>query len=181
MAKFSRCSKLSKQEREELILEFCEALASLKNSTEAIKFIRDILTEQEIEMLAKRLRIARLLLEGKNYQEIERDLRVGYTTIARVSEWLRVSGEGYQIIVSRMEKREPQLKDYYDEDKAYRRRFALYCWPELLFEELAERIGSDKKQRENLREALKSVGEKTKLYRRLDKVVSEAWREEKTS
>jgi len=168
VVKYSRISRLSKKEREDLILEFCTAVASVKKPVEAMKFIRDLLTEQEIEMLAKRLRIARLLLEGMTYKEIERDLRVGQNTVARVSEWLRVSGEGYRMIVERVEKKDHYLKDYYDEDRAYQRRFAIYHWPELLIDDLVKR--SDRKQREKLQESLKVVGEKSKLYRRLDKV-----------
>lgn len=101
MAKFPRISKLSKKEQEELILEFCEAFVAIKNTREAASFVKDLLGRQEIEMLAKRLKIAKLLLEGKKYGEIGDELRVSFGTIARVNLWLKTSGEGYRIFFGR--------------------------------------------------------------------------------
>ena len=105
MAKFPRISKLSKKEREELLLEFCEALVAIKNLKEAASFITDLLGKQEIEMLAKRLKIAKLLLEGNKYGEISDELKVSFGTIARINLWLKTSGEGYRLITKRTGRR----------------------------------------------------------------------------
>lgn len=173
MAKFSRSPRLDRQMKEELILEFCEALAALKNPREALSLIKDILTEQEIEMLAKRLRIARLLLEGATYGEVNQQMRVGLGTIARVSEWLRVSGEGYRLVVDRVKKREPRLNDA-DDERLADRRPALYYWPELLIEELARKAKG--KYRDDLRRAIQTVGQKTRLYKKLNAVLEDSFR-----
>ena len=58
MAKFSRESKLSSTKRQELVLAFCQAIQSLKSDEEVAKFLTDLLSPQEVEMLAKRLQIA---------------------------------------------------------------------------------------------------------------------------
>ena len=44
---------------------------AVKNSVEAAKFLTDLLSSQEVEMLAKRLKIAGLLIKGSTYEENE--------------------------------------------------------------------------------------------------------------
>src|SRR3989344_2228694 len=102
MAKFSRIPKLSQREQEELLIGFCKALATLKTQEEAAQFLKDLLSKQEAEMLAKRIEIARLLIKGFTYENIKKALKVSYGTVARVSEWLATSGEGYRLVVSRI-------------------------------------------------------------------------------
>src|SRR3989344_7060454 len=102
MAKFSRISKLSPAEQETLLVGFCKALVELKTAEEAAHFLKDLLSRQEAEMLAKRIEIARLLIKGFTYSEIQKFLRVSHGTDARVSQWLATSGEGYRLVVSRV-------------------------------------------------------------------------------
>ena len=101
MAKFYYKSKLSKQEQEELLIDFCNAVSSIKDSKEAAQFLKDLLSPQEAEMLAKRMKIADLLLKGWKYKQIGEQLKVGEGTIARISEWLKFTGDGYRLIVKR--------------------------------------------------------------------------------
>lgn len=172
--KYSKRKKLQKRDRNEIVIEFCEALAAIKTSGEAAVFIKDILTEQEIEMLATRLRIARLLLEGLTYQDIEFRLKVGHTTIARISEWLRVSGGGYKMVVSRVKKREPKPKDFYDENDVYKRRFSRYYWPELLIKDIID--SADENNKKKILKSIETVKKKTGLYKEIDKSINDAFR-----
>ena len=102
MAKFYYKSKLSSKEQEELLIDFCNAISSIRDSKEAAQFLKDLLSPQEAEMLAKRIKIAELLLNDWKYKRIGELLKVGDGTIARVSEWLKLTGDGYRLIVKRL-------------------------------------------------------------------------------
>jgi hypothetical protein len=52
MGKYSAINKLSKSEQQELFIDFATALASIKNPIEAASFVKDLLSEGEVIMLA---------------------------------------------------------------------------------------------------------------------------------
>lgn len=168
MAKFSRVSKLAKKEQQELLVEFCEALASLKNAQEAAKFLTDLLSPQEVEMLAKRLKIAELLLKGWEYQLIREELKVGFSTIARVNIWLQMAGEGFKMVLARKKKKPqgPTEEDIYNQFSWYnfKRRYSQYFWPSLLLDELIKQ--SDKANREKIISTLEDMGSKEWFFDR---------------
>jgi len=105
MARFNR---LSKSEKQRLLIALCQAVSSVKNSKEAAQVLTDLLTPSEIEMVAKRLEIAKLLIQGKTYDQIRAKINAGYSTIGRINTWLNLSGEGFKITVSRMKNEEKQ-------------------------------------------------------------------------
>ena len=94
MAKFH--SRLSKKEVEELFYKLSAAISETRSVKEAADFLRDLLSYQEAEMIAKRLKIAEFLVEQKTYAEIKKEIKVSYGTIARVQEWLKLQGDGYR-------------------------------------------------------------------------------------
>ncbi|MFZ2970714.1 MAG: YerC/YecD family TrpR-related protein [Minisyncoccia bacterium] len=69
------------------------SIAQLETRDEVKQFFKDLLSESEAIMLARRIEIAKRLLEGESYDNIASQLRVGKDTIGRVQEWL-VSGFG---------------------------------------------------------------------------------------
>ncbi|HEY4521082.1 MAG TPA: YerC/YecD family TrpR-related protein [Candidatus Paceibacterota bacterium] len=79
-----------------------EAILSLGNEGEAERFLRDLLTENEIEEFARRFQTAELLLENVPYSEIERVSGLSSTTVARVSKWLKGEGGGYRLVISKL-------------------------------------------------------------------------------
>lgn len=147
-------SKLSQQERKELILNLCKGFSVLNSSKEVAEAITDLLTPKEVENIAKRLRIAELLVKGKSYEDIRALIKVGYSTIARINTWLNLSGEGFKLILSRKKEssKTADLDDRYDPYSWHniKRRHTMYFWPELLIEELIKR--SDKKEKEKINE-----------------------------
>ena len=42
----------------------------LENREEAVSFLKELLTQTEIRMLAKRIQIAKMLMEGYKYEDI---------------------------------------------------------------------------------------------------------------
>ena len=79
-----------------------QAFLALQNADEAQRFLRDLLTEGEIEEFGKRLKTARLLEDKVPYSKIERETGLSSTTIARVARWLRRGGGGYRLILKRL-------------------------------------------------------------------------------
>lgn len=170
MKKYSR---ISNEEREELLKEFCETLSVLKSPQEIMNFLIDLLTKQEIIMLAKRIKIAKLLIEGRNYRNIEGLLKVANSTVSRVNQWLMEGGEGFRLITERTQKKKPKSPtswDYAMEDwRKFRRRYPLMFWPQLLIEDIIKVM--NKKQKEKVRQAIAKLDRKSSLYKKINKLI----------
>jgi len=82
--------------------QLLEAFLALKNKDEAKRFLRDIMTEKEIEEFSNRLEAARLLTKNTQYSAIIEKTGLSSTTIARISKWLKGSLGGYRIILKRL-------------------------------------------------------------------------------
>lgn len=99
-----RSSELSDQERIKT-LDMLYTAASSVSGREAMKlFLRDLLTESERIMLGRRIWIARLLLQGAQYDDIASELKVGYSTIYRIERWLNDQLPGYEQALVGLEK-----------------------------------------------------------------------------
>jgi TrpR-related protein YerC/YecD len=79
-----------------------EAVLALKNADEAKRFLRDLMTEYEIEEFANRLEAASLLSKDVQYNAITESTGLSSKTIARISKWLNGSLGGYRLILSRL-------------------------------------------------------------------------------
>ncbi len=136
MAKFNR---LSKSEKQRLLIALCQAVSSVKDDKEAAQVLTDLLTPSEIEMVAKRLEIAKLLIQGKTYDQIRAKINAGYSTIGRINTWLNLAGEGFKIAVSRMkkEKKQSTFEEKLDPFSWHNigRRYPTHIWPLLVIEE----------------------------------------------
>ena len=87
------------------ISELCDAMASLRNADEASRFLRDLCTLSELEAMAHRWQVARLLEEGLPYLEISRRTHASTTTVTRVAHLLRHGEDGYRLLLDRMKRR----------------------------------------------------------------------------
>ena len=176
MAKFSNPSKLSKEEQEKLFLNFCRALSQLKNPIEAAQFLKDLLSVQEAEMLAKRLKAAEFLIGGKTYAEISRLLKISSSTISHVNEWLKISGDGYKTVIKRIPKEDKERRNAFEDKfnplswRSVKKRYPLYYWPELLLETIVEE--SKYQERRKLRTVLRTMDKKTTLFKKLDSLLN---------
>lgn len=72
--------ELNKKAVEELM----KVLPKLKTAEESRQFLQDCMSSSEILDLARRLMAAKLLFEGKTYQEIEDLLGMGPLTINKI-------------------------------------------------------------------------------------------------
>lgn len=81
--------------------QLVEAVLALRNPGEAESFLRDLMTEAEINEFANRLRAASMLSEKISYSRIQKKTGLSATTIARVSKWLQGKEGGYKLILNR--------------------------------------------------------------------------------
>ena len=81
-----------------------EALKLLKNEEEYYRFFEDICTISELQAIAQRLEVARLLREKVTYQQISRQTGASTATISRVNRSLSYGNDGYQMVFERMKK-----------------------------------------------------------------------------
>ena len=82
--------------------QFVEAILNLKNADEAKRFLRDIMTEKEINEFSNRLEAASLLSKDVQYNAIIENNGLSSTTVARISKWLKGNSGGYRLILPRL-------------------------------------------------------------------------------
>ena len=84
-----------------------EALLLIKNKEEMERFMKDLCTPQEIETLAERWRVCKLLEQGNlSYREINAKTGASLATITRVSRFLKDEPhQGYKIILERLQRK----------------------------------------------------------------------------
>jgi TrpR-related protein YerC/YecD len=90
------------------------SIAGLETRQEVKNFFKDLLSESEAVMLARRILIAKMLLEGKTYLEIMDELGAGVDTIGRVSQWLNSGFGGYEKAIKAFERALAHRKEVED-------------------------------------------------------------------
>ena len=82
--------------------QLLSAFLMLKNKDEAERFLRDLMTEGEIEEFARRLEAARLLSRDVQYLAIIERTGLSSTTVARIAKWLKGPLGGYRIVLNNL-------------------------------------------------------------------------------
>jgi uncharacterized protein YerC len=168
MGKFTNTKKLSKQEQDELFIRFAQVLSMLHGSVEAANFIRDLLSEQEALMLARRIWIAELLQQGCTYEQICREIKVGPGTIAKVQHWMETYGDGFRTVIKRVSGKSKQKVEL-SVWRQHKKKYPMYYWPQLLLEEMVK--SANKRERERLLRIVNGLRDKTMLSRDLLKLL----------
>ncbi len=78
----------------------CEALARITEADDVFRLLCDVCTIREIQDLAQRFLVAKLLDDGETYNYISERTGASATTIARVSKELKYGSGGYGIALS---------------------------------------------------------------------------------
>jgi TrpR-related protein YerC/YecD len=87
------------------IEELSRAFASCRSVDEVERFLRDLCTLGELEAMAHRWQVAKLLDEGLPYHEVSRRTGASTTTVTRVAQWLRRGEGGYRLALDRQRRR----------------------------------------------------------------------------
>jgi TrpR-related protein YerC/YecD len=83
------------------ILELFAVIRSMAELGELEEFMRDLCTLQELETLAHRWQVAKLVDEGYPYLEIAQKTGASTATVTRVAQWLRRGEGGYETALRR--------------------------------------------------------------------------------
>lgn len=78
-----------------------ETILGLHDLEEAERFFRDLCTLAELEAMAHRWQVARLLDQGLPYLEVARRTGASTATVTRVAQWLRHGEDGYRLALDR--------------------------------------------------------------------------------
>jgi TrpR-related protein YerC/YecD len=84
-------------------------ILELKTEDEAKRFIRDLMTPQEIAEFANRFEAASLLSRDMQYNFITERTGLSSATIARIAKWLGGSLGGYRLVLNRIHHSNPKL------------------------------------------------------------------------
>ena len=82
--------------------ELLRALLLLDGADEAYALLQDLCTIREIQDMAQRLQVARLLSEGAHYSAIQESTGASATTISRVSKCLNYGADGYSKVLGKL-------------------------------------------------------------------------------
>ncbi len=84
----------SKKATEQMINELFELIADIKSAEDCRLLFEDLCTNKEIEQMAQRISAAKLLIDGKTYQQVTENVDISSATLSRVSRCVRY-GVGY--------------------------------------------------------------------------------------
>ena len=82
-------------EKTDKIADLYQLIANLKTPEECQMLFDDLCTHKEVEKMAERIYAARLLLEGKTYNQVIAESDISSATLSRVSRCVQY-GKGYK-------------------------------------------------------------------------------------
>ena len=91
---------MDKGVKEKEINELYELFVSIKNAEDCKDLLEDLCTYKEVEQMAERVRAAKLLMEGKTYQEVISYTDISSATLSRISRCVQY-GKGYSRLLKK--------------------------------------------------------------------------------
>ena len=85
-----------------------QAILSLKTVEECYNFFEDLCTVPEIKAMSQRLLVAHMLSTKRVYSDIVAETGASTATISRVNRSLNYGCDGYELVFSRLDKKEGQ-------------------------------------------------------------------------
>ncbi len=77
------------------VTELYQTVIKLNSVDDCEKFFSDLCTYNELNSMAQRLKAAKLLLEGKTYEQVIKETDISSATLSRVSRAIKL-GNGYK-------------------------------------------------------------------------------------
>ncbi|MEK9185576.1 MAG: YerC/YecD family TrpR-related protein [Patescibacteria group bacterium] len=74
-----------------------DSFYKVKTKKDLNNFIEDLFSPEETLDLAQRLKIARLIFEGKTYEEIAAEIPVSSSTISKIGQVIKFGKDGLKI------------------------------------------------------------------------------------
>lgn len=86
--------------------KLCDAFLLFSTREEVAAFLRDLLTESEINEFADRFMVAQELAKGTTQRTVSKQTGVSIATVTRVNQWLTRGMGGYRIAIERLKAQE---------------------------------------------------------------------------
>ena len=88
--------------KNETIDALFDAILSLETREECYQFFEDLCTVKEISDMAQRLEAAKLLLNGRTYDQIVREVEISTATISRINRCIQYGAGGYRDVIEKL-------------------------------------------------------------------------------
>lgn len=160
-----RTERLTKSEQVDLLFDLVNAFALVTDTYSSASLLQDLLSSSELKNLGKRLRIAKLLSQGKTQEEIIKDLHCSFATVAKVRYWFQEKGEGFKKVINKLPKRKEQVK--------MKRGYYGYGLDQILISTYLNMLGeSERKRYEKL---LEDTEEKSQIFKEIEREVNKSF------
>lgn len=93
----------AKRSGDPAIEQLLEAIIKLQSIEECYDFFEDLTTPKELQALSQRLEVAKMLLNGSTYMEIEAETGASTAIISRVKRTLHFGNGSYRLMLSRLD------------------------------------------------------------------------------
>lgn len=95
---------MEKTIRTQTVKEFLEAVLTLESVDECMDFFEDVCTVKEVQSIAQRFAVAKMLRQGRTYAEVAQETGASTATISRVNRSLNYGNESYDKVFERLKK-----------------------------------------------------------------------------
>ncbi|MBR6350865.1 MAG: TrpR-like protein YerC/YecD [Firmicutes bacterium] len=92
--------RMNNKENDELF----EAILALETMEECYRFFEDLMTIKELQSVAQRWHVARLLDLKRTYTDIAEETKASAATISRVNKCLSYGADGYSMVLRKLRK-----------------------------------------------------------------------------
>ena len=96
---------MSSNKNKPILQELYAEIIKLETMEEAESFLADLCTINELESMSQRITAAKMLLDGKTYNEIVEATDISTATLARVSKCIRHGDGGYKTVLNKPNKK----------------------------------------------------------------------------
>ena len=98
------------KEKSEKVDHLYRAILALETPEDCYRFFDDLCTVGEIQVMAQRWMVARMLQEGETFNAINEQTGVSSATITRVRKCLVYGADGYARMIDRVSRQEQEEK-----------------------------------------------------------------------
>ena len=84
-----------------MLRELYTEILKLETQEECESFFSDLCTMKELLSMGQRLKAAKMLLEGKKYNQVIEETDISSATLARVSKCIQYGDGGYENIIKK--------------------------------------------------------------------------------
>ena len=92
-------SKIAKKDKSDRLYQ---AILTLETEEECYNFFEDLCTVKEISDMAQRLEAAKMLLDGRTYDQIVKAVEISTATISRINRCIQYGSGGYRDTIEKV-------------------------------------------------------------------------------